>query len=99
MAPERNRRMEEVVLVTSGDPRPPANLICWPSQVQTEQRLVRAFHAEGVRVRRAFEVDPKVGHGFISSQRMGMDIFSELDRQANLVFVTASWQYTHHVLP
>ena len=30
---------------------------------------------------------------------MGMDIFSEIDPQANLVFATAAWQYTHHVLP
>ena len=99
MPSEQNRRMEEVIFVTSGDLRQSANLKCWPAQVQMEQRLARAFHEEGVRIRRAFEVDPKTGHGFISSQRMGMDIFSEVDRQANLVFATAAWQYTHHVLP
>jgi len=90
--------MEEVILVTSGDPNQSANLICWPAQAEMEQRLARAFREQGVRTRRAFKADPGIGHGFISSQRMGMDIFSKLDRHANLVIATASWQYTHHVL-
>jgi hypothetical protein len=30
---------------------------------------------------------------------MGMDIFSQIDPEANLVFATAAWQYSHHVLP
>jgi hypothetical protein len=91
--------MEEVVLVTSGDLRQSANLTCWPAQAEMERRLTEAFHGEGVRVRRAFQVDPRIGHGFISSQRMGMNVFAEIDPEANLVFATAAWQYTHHVLP
>jgi hypothetical protein len=98
MLSEQSIRMEEVILVTSGDPNRSANLICWPAQAEMEQRLARAFREQGVRTRRAFKADPGIGHGFISSQRMGMDIFSKLDRHANLVIATASWQYTHHVL-
>jgi hypothetical protein len=30
---------------------------------------------------------------------MGMDIFAGIDPEASLVFATAAWQYTHHVLP
>jgi hypothetical protein len=30
---------------------------------------------------------------------MGMDVFADIDPEANLVFATAAWQYTHHVLP
>ncbi len=30
---------------------------------------------------------------------MGMDVFENIDPDANLVFATAAWQYTHHVLP
>ena len=30
---------------------------------------------------------------------MGMDIFANIDPEANLVFATAAWQYSHHVLP
>ncbi|MFZ0662645.1 MAG: fucose isomerase [Acidobacteriaceae bacterium] len=50
-------------------------------------------------MRRAFPVDEVTGHGFISSQRMGMDVFAGIDPDAPLVFATAAWQYTHHVLP
>jgi len=96
---EKMKPMKEVVLVTSGDLRNSANLECWPAQAEMEKRLTAAFAREGVRVRRAFEVDPHVGHGFISSQRMGMDVFANIDPNANLVFATAAWQYTHHVLP
>ncbi len=91
--------MREVVLVTSGDLRQSANQTCWPAQQELEQKLTRCFSDAGVTVTRAFPVDPKTGHGFISSQRMGMDIFAGIDPEANLVFATAAWQYSHHVLP
>ena len=38
------------------------------------------------------------GHGFISSQRMGMSVFESIDRDAPLVVAEAVWQYSHHVL-
>lgn len=91
--------MKEVVLVTSGDLRQSANEVCWPAQEELERGLTRCFQDLGVTVRRAFPVDPIKGHGFISSQRMGMDVFTGIDPDANLVFATAAWQYTHHVLP
>lgn len=91
--------MKEVVLITSGDLRESANKVCWPAQEELERELTRCFAAEGVTVRRAFPVDQEKGHGFISSQRMGMDVFTGIDPEANLVFATAAWQYTHHVLP
>ncbi len=91
--------MGEVVMITSGDLRESANVVCWPAQQDLEERLKECFGKEGVTVRRAFPIDPASGHGFISSQRMGMDVFSKIDPEANLVFATAAWQYTHHVLP
>ena len=91
--------IREVVLITSGDLRQPANQTCWPAQEELETRLTQCFRNAGVTVKRAFPVDPKLGHGFISSQRMGMDIFATIDPEANLVFATAAWQYSHHVLP
>ena len=90
---------KEVVLVTSGDLRLAANQICWPAQADLEQRLERAFAAEGVRLRRAFAYSGKLKHGFIQNQRQGMDVFENIDPEAPLVFATAAWQYTHHVLP
>ncbi len=94
-----NLPIREVVLVTSGDLRQSANQVCWPAQEELERKLTQCFLDENVAVRRAFPVDPDKGHGFISSQRMGMDIFASIDPNANLVFATAAWQYSHHVLP
>jgi L-fucose isomerase-like protein len=91
--------MKEAVLITSGDLRESANKVCWAAQETLETKLTEGFLREGVKLRRGFPVDKKRGHGFISSQRMGMDIFSNIDPNANLVFATAAWQYTHHVLP
>ena len=91
--------MKEVVLITSGDLRQSANQVCWPAQEELENKLTQCFAAEGIAVRRAFPVDILKGHGFISSQRMGMDVFSQMDPKVNLVFATAAWQYSHHVLP
>lgn len=91
--------LKKVVLITSGDLRQSANQVCWPAQEDLERRLTQAFRDEGVEVERAFPLDPAKGHGFISSQRMGMDIFAGIDPAASLVFATAAWQYTHHVLP
>src|SRR3984885_6985465 len=92
-------KITAVTLVTSGDLRQTANQVCWPQQEELERNLTQRFSEEGVKVTRAFPVDPSTGHGFISSQRMGMDIFSQIDPEANLVFATAAWQYSHHVLP
>jgi hypothetical protein len=95
----KNDPIKEVVLITSGDLRQSANLACWPAQEEMERKLTQSFAQGGVLMRRAFPVDSRKGHGFISSQRMGMDIFADIDPEANLVFATAAWQYTHHVLP
>ena len=91
--------MKEAVLVTSGDLRESANKVCWPAQRDLEEKLTACFSDQGVTLKRAFPVDPATGHGFNSSQRMGMDVFATIDPYANLVFATAAWQYTHHVLP
>lgn len=89
----------EYILVTSGDMRESANVVCWPAQQQLEKKLTDCFARKNVELKRAFPIDEKKGHGFNSSQRMGMDIFSSIPPDANLVFATAAWQYTHHVLP
>jgi hypothetical protein len=95
---KKREPMTEAVLITSGDLRQAANQVCWPQQEELESNLARCFEQQGVSLNRAFPVDAAKGHGFISSQRMGMDIFSTIDPEANLVFATAAWQYSHHVL-
>jgi L-fucose isomerase-like protein len=89
----------EAILVTSGDLRQSANQVCWPQQEELERNLTKCFRDLGVTLKRAFPVDAAKGHGFISSQRMGMEVFTRIEPEANLVFATAAWQYSHHVLP
>lgn len=89
----------EVLLVANGDLRQSANKACWPAQESLEKKLGAAFAAEGFKLRRAHSYNPDLGHGFIYSQRMGMDVFSELDLDAPLVVAESVWQYSHHLLP
>jgi len=89
----------EVLLVTSGDLRLSANQACWPAQKEMEEKLTAAFAQKGIKLIRAHAYNEKEKHGFISSQRMGMDVFMNIHPEAKLVFATAAWQYTHHVLP
>ena len=89
----------EVLLITSGDLRLAANQECWPAQKEMEEKLTAAFAQKGIKLVRAHAYNEKEKHGFIASQRMGMDVFMNIHPEARLVFATAAWQYTHHVLP
>ena len=89
----------EILLIASGDLRLSANQVCWPAQRDMEQKLTAAFAQKGFKLVRAHAYDEKLKHGFISSQRQGMDVFMKIHPQARLVFATAAWQYSHHVLP
>ncbi|MGD0683344.1 MAG: fucose isomerase [Terracidiphilus sp.] len=88
----------EVLLVASGDLRQSANEVCWPAQASLEEMLTAAFLEEGVKLRRAHPVDPALKHGFIHSQRMGMQVFEHIHPDAPIVVAEAVWQYSAHVL-
>jgi L-fucose isomerase-like protein len=88
----------EVILVASGDLRLSANQVCWAAQEQMERQVVAAFAAEGITVKRGHQYDPELKHGFIWNQRMGMDVFANIDPDAPLIVAESVWQYTHHVL-
>ncbi|MEZ5110261.1 MAG: fucose isomerase [Microbacteriaceae bacterium] len=85
-------------LIASGDLRESANTAGWPTQAAMEQAVIAAFADLGWSVIRANEIDPATGHGFISSQRMGMEVFKSIPVDAPLVVAEAVWQYSHHVL-
>jgi hypothetical protein len=57
-----------------------------------------AFAREGVTVQRGHAFDPKLGHGFIWNQRMGMDVFRAIHPDTPLIVAEAVWQYSHHIL-
>lgn len=93
-----NNQIKEVILVASGDSRPPANITCWPAQKQMEENLAKAFQAFGYRINRAHQYDERKGHGLIDSQKMGIEVFSDIDENAPLIVAESLWQYSHHVL-
>ena len=85
-------------LIASGDLRESANVAGWATQVELEAVVVRALGANGWKVVRANGVDPATQHGFISSQRMGLEVFKHIPADAPLIVAEAVWQYSHHVL-
>jgi L-fucose isomerase-like protein len=87
-----------VYTVASGDLRPSANIKCWPVQQQLEADVARAVESFGWTVVRGHSFDEAAGHGFIDSQRKGLDVFATLPPEAPLLVVEGVWQYSHHVL-
>ncbi|PYV80676.1 MAG: fucose isomerase [Acidobacteria bacterium] len=87
-----------VYLAASGDLRLSANQKCWLAQKTMEDDLKRAFHRFKYEVRRAHPFRPEKGHGFIDSQRYGMDVFRQIPEDAPVIVAEAVWQYSHHVL-
>ena len=85
-------------LIASGDLRESANTAGWATQAAMEADITAAFEELGWRVVRANAVDEATGHGFISSQRMGVEVFKSIPVDAPLIVAEAVWQYSHHVL-
>jgi hypothetical protein len=85
--------------VANGDLRPSANIECWPVQRQLEADVTQAVGRLGWQVVRAHGVDDVAGHGFIDSQRRGIEVFRTIPPDAPLLVVEAVWQYSHHLLP
>ena len=89
----------KVLLFANGDLRESANRNCWPAQAALEDGLTAAFAAEGRKLVRAHPYKPENGHGFIASQREGIDAFMDIDPDQPIVVAEAVWQYSHHILP
>ena len=90
--------LSPVYLVASGDLRLSANQLCWPAQKAFENALTQAIRSLGRDVVRAHPYDATKQHGFIDSQRHGMQVFANIPKDAPLIVAEAVWQYTHHVL-
>jgi hypothetical protein len=90
--------MQPVILVANGDLRLAANQKCWPAQSRVEEAVTGAIRKQGYEVKRGHLIDPQKQHGFIDSQKYGMQVFREIPPDAPLVVVEAVWQYSHHIL-
>jgi hypothetical protein len=98
MKPNLTLKPKHVYLAASGDLRLAANQQCWPEQRRMEAELTGALKAEGWTVVRAHPYDNQKRHGFIDSQKMGIEVFRQLDPQAPIIVAESVWQYSHHVL-
>lgn len=89
---------KQILLVASGDSRLAANQTCWPAQVEMEEKIAVALSKYGYTVKRIHEYDPVKKHGLVDSQKMGMEIFADINEEAPLIVAESLWQYSHHVL-
>ncbi len=96
--PSSKSAPKTIHLIASGDLRLSANQKCWPEQARMEGILAEAVKAEGGLLVRAHTFDKAKGHGFIDSQKMGMEVFRNIDPDAPLIVAESVWQYSHHVL-
>jgi len=91
-------KSKTILLVANGDLRPSANEVCWPAQRAMERALTAAVAKLGGRLVRAHPYKPAQKHGFIGSQKEGMEVFARIDPGAPLIVAEAVWQYSHHLL-
>ena len=92
-------KKQTIYLVANGDLRLSANQVCEPAQAAMEQKIVTAVETEGFSIKRAHEYDPIKKHGFIDSQKYGIEVFKSIPTNAPLIVAEAVWEYTQHVLP
>ena len=89
---------QTIYLFASGDLRLSANQKCWPAQEVMETSLTAAVRRFGFELKRAHPFRPEKSHGFIDSQRYGMEMFQHVPNDAQIIVAEAVWQYSHHVL-
>ncbi|MDR1009804.1 MAG: fucose isomerase, partial [Opitutaceae bacterium] len=98
MKKSASSKKKTVLLVASGDLRQSANETCWPAQAEMEKQLSACLAKLGYKLVRAHPYKPALKHGFIASQKEGMEIFAKLDPKLPLIVAESVWQYSHHVL-
>ena len=69
---------KDVQLIANGDLRLSANQNCWAAQHEMEGELEAAVNACGYRLKRAHPYKASEKHGFIASQKEGMQVFANI---------------------
>ncbi len=90
--------LKQILLVANGDLRQSANEVCWPAQHAMEQALTKAVARLGYKLVRAHPYKAAQKHGFIGSQKEGMEVFAGIDPKTPIIVAEAVWQYSHHIL-
>jgi hypothetical protein len=88
----------QVQLIANGDLRLSANQKCWPEQAKMEEALRIALADCGFEMVRAHPYKESEKHGFIASQKEGLQVFAGIDPDAPLIVAEAVWQYSHHLM-
>lgn len=96
---KKTSKSRSVYLIVNGDLRLSANQKCWKEQKKMEDTLTRALRKEGWKVVRAHAYDATKKHGFIDSQKMGLEVFRSIDPTTPLIVAESVWQYSQHILP
>ncbi|MCP4639372.1 MAG: fucose isomerase [bacterium] len=91
------KAMKKVYLISNGDYRDSAGVVCWPMQQKTLKEVKGAFKKLGVQAEVMNKYDPKRKHGFITKQTDGAKMLAKLDPDAPVVVVLSCWAYAHHV--
>ena len=99
MSRVKKLKEKQVYIVANGDLRLSANQVCWAEQSKMEATLAKALKAEGWTAVRAHSFDRKKKHGFIDSQKRGLEVFRTVDPDAMLIVAECVWQYSQHILP
>ncbi|MCL4797779.1 MAG: fucose isomerase [Bryobacteraceae bacterium] len=89
---------DPVILIANGDLRLSANQKCWPAQAAMEEQIFAAVRKLGYTIERGHPYDEAQQHGFIGSQKHGMEVFRGIPPTAPLIVAEAVWQYSHHLL-
>jgi hypothetical protein len=96
--PKPQLAAKHVYLVANGDLRLSANQRCWAAQQAMEDEIGAAVAAAGWTLVRAHSYKECEKHGFIGSQKEGIEVFRSIDPTAPLIVAEAVWQYSHHLL-
>jgi len=87
----------KVFLISNGDFRDTACQECWPKQQDTLKQVKGAFNQLGHESEVLPRYDSKRGHGFITKQHEGTQVFSQIEPDAPVAVVLSIWAYSHHV--
>ncbi len=87
-----------ILLVANGDLRQSANEATWQAQAEMEAKLTGTLKSLGYKLVRAHPYKKDLKHGFIGSQKEGMEVFARINPKTPVIVAEAVWQYSHHIL-
>ena len=97
--PNSAKNDKVIQLIANGDLRLTANQKCWAAQLEMEAQLKAAVEAQGYTLVRCHPYKADDKHGFIQSQKEGMQVFRDnVDPTKPIIVAEAVWQYSHHIL-